>query len=44
MKPTTVEELKAGRAGPSAKEMVPPTSELIVRDMGGEIIQELSII
>lgn len=38
MKPTTVEEMKAGRAGPSAKEMVPPASELILKDMGGEII------
>lgn len=38
MKPTTVEEMKAGRAGPSAKEMVPPASELVVKDMGGEII------
>lgn len=38
MKPTTVEEMKAGRVGPSAKEMVPPASELILKDMGGEII------
>jgi len=44
VKPTTVEEMKARRAGPSAKEMVPHASELIVRDMGGEIIQELSVI